>query len=205
MQKSRFNLKKVAKWLVGIAIVVVGLFVMAYTGLVGWYPLSNVAVQGDQLWLNGQINGRTVNQFTSTLEENPNITTVVLEVVPGGTNDEAIVEIANMIRERGIRTHLASHSVVTSGGSWLFIAGKERTMARGAQINVHSWGDLTKEAHEYPRDAPEHEALRTHVVDMLGNDDWYWFSINAADYASAHLMSDAEILEYGLITQPIIE
>ena len=39
---------------------------------------------------------------------------------------------------------------------------------------------------------------------MLGDDAFYWFTIEAAPADDIYEMSDAEIAEYGLLTAPML-
>ena len=40
---------------------------------------------------------------------------------------------------------------------------------------------------------------------MLGSDDFYWFTIEAAPADDIYYMTNQEIIDYGLITEPIID
>ncbi len=82
----------------------------------------------------------------------------------------------------------------------LFLAGVKRTMEPGAKIGVHSWSDGTKEAKDYPRDAPEHAKNRLYIERMLGNDEFYWFTIYAAPAEDIYFMKVSEIRDYELLT-----
>jgi len=165
--------------------------------------VTDFEVRGDELWMNGEINSKTLGQFEEVFAANPNITTLVEEVVPGSLNDDTMIELAYRVRELGLNTRLLAHSEIDSGGVDLFLAGVERTMADGAHIGVHSWSDGIKEATDYPPDAPEHEQNRKYIEDMLGSDDFYWFTIEAAPADGIHPMTNDEIERYGLLTEPI--
>ena len=160
-------------------------------------------VRGEELYMNGEINSKTYDQFTQIMAENPQIRTLVEEVVPGSLDDYTMIKLAYFVREQGLNTKLLAHSAIDSGGVDLFLAGVERTMERGAHIGVHSWSDGLKEAADYARDAPEHEQNRKYIEDMLGRDDFYWFTIYAAPADGIYEMTEAEIIEYGLLTEPV--
>lgn len=198
-------------------LVIVGVAIVGLIALLALTPLGQVAlvtalnqiettsfeVRDDELWMNGEINSKTHAQFDEIMAQNPQITTIVEDVVPGSFDDDAMIEFAYAVRERGLNTRLHSQSEIDSGGVDLFLAGIERSMERGAHIGVHSWSDGFKEAAEFPRDAPEHEANRSYIEDMLGADDFYWFTIFAAPADGIHEMTEAEIIEYGLLTSAI--
>lgn len=77
-------------------------------------------------------------------------------------------------------------------------------MEAGALIGVHSWSDGVNEAKDYSKSSPEHEVHATYIQDMLGDDDFYWFTIYAAPAVDIYWMKEAEIEEFGLLTAPII-
>lgn len=164
---------------------------------------TEFSVNGDQLFMNGEINSKTYGQFVDIIEENPQIRVLVEQNVPGSIDDDTMIKLAYRVRELGLDTHLQADSKIFSGGVDLFLAGVNRTMERGAVIGVHSWSDGFKDAADYPKGAPEHEANRKYIEDMLGQDEFYWFTIYAAPADSILEMSDAEILQYGLLTAPI--
>jgi len=162
---------------------------------------TEFTVEGTTLLMAGEINSKTPAQFEDMMAENPDIDRLVELNVPGSLDDEAMIALAYRVRELGLDTYLKSDSEIHSGGVDLFLAGVSRTIEDGAIIGVHSWSDGVKDAADYPRDAPEHEANRKYIEDMLGSDPFYWFTIYAAPAGEIHLMTADEIAKYGLATQ----
>lgn len=158
-------------------------------------------VDGTDLLMSGEINSKTLRQFEDVVAENPGITRLVELDVPGSLDDDTMIALAYRVRELGLDTHLTATSEIHSGGVDLFLAGVERTMEPGAILGVHSWSDGTREAKDYPRDAPEHEKNRLYIERMLGDDAFYWFTIYAAPADGIHIMTEDEIAEYGLLTR----
>ncbi len=164
------------------------------------FEITEFEVQDQFLHMNGEINSQTLKQFEAIIAENPQITVLVKQVVPGSMDDDTMIALAYRVRELGLNTHLTSQSAIYSGGVDLFLAGVERSMEEGAIIGVHSWSDGSKEATEYPRGAEVHEKNRKYIEDMLGDDAFYWFTIQAAPADDIYIMNADEILEYGLVT-----
>lgn len=160
-------------------------------------------VEGDVLIMNGEINSKTLDQFENIIEAHPNIKTLREVDVPGSLDDDTMIPLAYRVRELGLNTELLATSKIYSGGVDLFLAGVNRVATEGAEIGVHSWSDGVKEAVDYPRDAPEHEANRAYIKKMLGDDAFYWFTIEAAPADDIHVMTREEIEEYGLLTEPM--
>jgi len=152
---------------------------------------TEFVVEGEALIMNGEINSKTLDQFEEVIGENPQITVLIEENVPGSLDDDTMIPLAYRVRELGLNTHLRATS-------------DERTMEKGAHIGVHSWSDGVREAKDYPKEAPEHEKNRAYIEDMLGSDAFYWFTIYAAPADEIHGMTEDEIIEYGLLTQPIL-
>lgn len=164
---------------------------------------ATLEVQGTRLLMGGEITSRTPGNFEQVLNENPQITTVVQTFMPGSLDDEAVLDMGYLIRQRGLSTHLTARSEIYSGAVDLFLAGRQRTMQNGAVIGVHSWADGFGEGSEYPRDAREHRGNVTYTRDMLGSAAFYWFTLQAAPSDGIHEMTRAEIARYGLLTGPV--
>jgi hypothetical protein len=163
---------------------------------------ETAGVRGEFLLMRGTINEETPAQLTRILDHNPQIRTIVLLDCLGSDDDEANFPMARMVRARGLNTHLTSDSRIYSGCVDFFLAGNARTMEPGAEIGVHSWydDDDQKQAIEYPRGSREHELNRKYIEDMLGSDAFYWFTIEAAPAEGMHLMTEAEIRYFGMLT-----
>jgi len=164
-----------------------------------------MTVVNERLLLSGEITSRTPVAFEEALAQNPQITTVVLQQMQGSIDDEAVLTMGYRLRELGLATHLQSDSGIYSGAVDLFLAGARRTMVGGAEIGVHSWADGFGEGSAYPRGAWEHRANARYTADMLGDDAFYWFTLQAAPSSGIHILTGREIARYGLLTVPIIE
>ena len=162
-----------------------------------------IAGRDGVLFMFGEISGAALDAFEDAVEDHPATTTLVPCIVPGSSDDNAMIEMSYLVRDMGLRTHLTSRSQVASGGTDLFLAGEMRTMVSGADIGVHSWSDGENDAADFPRTSPEHDLNRDYIVDMLGADAFYWFTIYAAPADDMHWMTAAEITTYGLLTAPV--
>ena len=160
-------------------------------------------VEGARLFMAGEVTSRTPANFERLLAENPQLRTVVMTVMPGSVDDEAVLRMGYRLRAEGLDTHLSATSEIYSGAVDLFLAGRRRSMERGAVIGVHAWSDGFGEATSYPPDAPEHRANVAYTRDMLGSADFYWFTLRAAPSDGIHEMTPGEIARYGLLTAPI--
>ncbi|SMX32202.1 hypothetical protein [Octadecabacter ascidiaceicola] len=195
-------------WMIGFAALVgvgacsSGLWQVPAIALMNLTERTEFTVQGDTLLMNGEINSKTLDQFEAVIAANPNVTTLREGIVPGSLDDDTMIALAYRVRELGLDTELLANSEIASGGVDLFLAGVERRAERGAIVGVHSWSDGIKDAADYPREAPEHEQNRKYIEDMLGEDAFYWFTIYAASADDIYNMTDEEIIEYKLLTEP---
>ncbi|MCJ8306697.1 MAG: alpha/beta hydrolase [Nitrosopumilus sp.] len=169
------------------------------------FEVTEFTVQENILYMNGEINTQTSNQLKTIITSNHQIQVIVMLDVPGSIDDEANFPMASWVREHGLNTHLLSDSHIASGGVDFFLAGNSRTMDNGAMIGVHSWSDGINQAKDIPRDDKSHEMNRKYIQDMLGDDEFYWYTIYAASADDVYYMTNDEILQFGLLTEPILE
>jgi hypothetical protein len=161
---------------------------------------TTLKVDGTRLLMSGEITSQTPANFERVLNENPQVRTIVQTDMAGSLDDEAVLEMGYLLRQRGLNTHLTARSEIYSGAVDLFLAGRQRTMQRGAVIGVHSWADGFGEGADYPRDAREHRGNVAYTRAMLGSAAFYWFTLQAAPSDGIHEMTQAEIARFGLLT-----
>lgn len=162
---------------------------------------TTIEVDGPVMYLSGVITTLTPANVEAALAANPQVTTVVPVDMDGSLDEAADHRIGYFIRGHGLNTHLAARSEIYSGAVSVFLGGNRRTIERGAVVGVHSWADGFGEGSSYSQDAWEHEAGVTYARDMLGSDAFYWFTLQAAPSDGIHVMTDAEIARFGLVTQ----
>ena len=210
------NIKKTVLWIVGIIVGLVMIIavlafmfpdalILPYALYMNMRTTTTFEVHGEEIWMDGFINGKTYDQFVQLLEENPQVTKLVEGIVHGSLNDDVMIELAYYVRQQGLNTHLRSTSQIDSGGVDLFLSGVERTMERGAHIGVHSWSDGIVQAKDIPPEDERHRKNAEYINAMVGSEDFYWFTIYASPANGIHEMTEEEIEEYGLLTQPIME
>jgi beta-lactamase class D len=162
--------------------------------------MTKISVQGNKMYLMGDFNSKSYRTVRQAIDTHPKVKTIVLTASSGSLDDDTTFKLARYIREKGLNTHLINQSVIASGAVDLFLAGKQRSMEKGAKLGVHSWSDGSKEAKDFPRNHSEHKLNASYINDMLGKDDFYWFTIYAASADEIYWMKPAEVQQYGLIT-----
>ena len=174
-------------------------------------------VRGRFLFVEGTINGTSLEETTRALDDHPTVDTVVLTSVPGSMDDEVNLATGRLVRARGLTTLLPARAMVASGGTDLFLSGERRILVTGAEtserpaIGVHSWaavsggllGSLFGEevaGKDVPRDDEQHQLYLAYYRSLGIPEDFYWFTLEAAPADGMHWMTDAEIERFGLAT-----
>ncbi len=167
---------------------------------------AHFQAQGTDLVLVGVIDSRTPGRLLRALREHPRTKRLVLAKVDGSIDHEAVFAAGRLIRSRGLATHVPDDGWIASGGVDLFLAGRARSAAPGAEIGVQSWVfellDLPLEGRDLPRDHPEHREQLEYLRELGIPEDFYWFTLEAAPADELHWMSPEEIARFGLLTAP---
>ncbi|AAV82640.1 beta-lactamase class D domain-containing protein [Idiomarina loihiensis GSL 199] len=172
---------------------------------------TTVAVVDTNLYLLGTFDGNTADKVISTLEAHPGVQRIVFTANGGSVNDRDTLRLGRYIRQKGLHTHLISNGVAASGGVSLFLAGVKRSVGQGAHVGVHSWAQCSdsaeashcKPATDFPRHDTAHDLHRIYTDEMLGADDFYWFSIKSASHNSIHWLSRDELLEFQVVNNEL--
>jgi|TARA_B110000908_G_scaffold147990_1_gene180151 hypothetical protein len=133
--------------------------------------------------------GRTPATFADVLEQNPQVTMLVLQDMSGAHDTAAVQAMGYEVRRRAMSTVLQSDSVVHGAAVHLFLSGVQRRMIAGAEIG---FGPLEADAE-----------TRKYLNDMLGSDGFYEFALQAAPSDGIHIMTEDEIARNGVLTAPI--
>ena len=103
---------------------------------------GDIELKNGKAYIIGTLGKKSHKNILEFIENNPNVKTFVLEIIPGSATDEYNVKTCLAINQRGINTELLPHSVIESLGVDLFISGNKRTISKGAKIGVHTWRGL---------------------------------------------------------------
>ncbi len=179
--------------------VLAGLSLLAACGE-SYTPVSFVA-QGDQIIATGTIDHTTLDAFEDAIEQNPQASTLVLQYIEGSVDDDANVVFSRVVHDEGFDTVVPSGGLVASGGTDLFLAGHKRTLHPGACVGVHSWSGSGIVATELPEDDPEHDRYLDYFQDIGVDDEFYWFTLEAAPADQMHWMTAAETDRFDMTTR----
>lgn len=106
-------------------------------------------------------------QFAALLLDYPGIEVIEMVECPGTDHDIANMQLGRMVRARGITTYVPRGGSVRSGAVELFLAGRRRQIAEGAEFAVHAWMDAEgRQASDFPAGAREHRFYLDYYEEM---------------------------------------
>jgi len=158
-------------------------------------------VNGDIAYMYGVICAGTPARVLELLFTHPKVKTIEMLHVPGSIDDVANLRASLYVYRFGLNTKLNKASIVASGGTDFFLAGKERMVADGAKIGVHSWGGGPKPATELPKNHKSHEKYLEYYRAINIPEEFYWYTLDAAPASDIHFMTEEEIVKYKVRTQ----
>lgn len=168
---------------------------------------TELRVEGNTLYMDGLINSKTPEQFKTVFAKHMNIDTLVMITVPGSVDDEANLEVAKWVSERQLVFVLEPESMIASGGTDFFLSGKKRIIKKGAKVGVHSWAGDDKVATDFPRGHEFHQPYIDYYIAVGWSkpeaENFYYYTIEAAPADDIYWMTDKELLEYHISTEPI--
>ncbi len=164
----------------------------------------NFTVDGTTVVAEGEIDATTEPKLKDILEDNPQITQLVLQNIGGSVDDEANLALGRFVRRSGLGTLVPSDGLVASGGTDLFLAGTPRILENGACVGIHAWADgNNRGARSYPRDDPEHTMYLEYYDDVGVPRDFYWHTLDAAPANEMHWMDANELDDFDLVDAPV--
>ncbi|MEX0284091.1 MAG: alpha/beta hydrolase [Paracoccaceae bacterium] len=171
-------------------------------------PETQLVPEEHRLTVFGTIDGQTPGALRRSVDRNPEVTTLVLQNVPGSVDDDAsLTQMARFIRDAGLTTRVPSDGMVASGGVDMLAMGATRVIEPGACVGVHSWaeGGLlgSVAGADLPRTDPAHDLYLSFYEDMGIPESFYWFTLSAAGPDDIHWMSPREINRFQLSTRPL--
>ncbi|MEM7085023.1 MAG: M28 family peptidase [Bacteroidota bacterium] len=154
----------------------------------------------DSVYMRGVIYRNTFNDIKEVLDENPEVTTLVMVDVPGSIDDEINLLASQELRKRNINTYIPKDGMVASGGTDMFLAGVERDAHFTAKLGVHSWSDGEQGGNQYPKDHPDHALYLEYYAAMEIPASFYWYTLDAAPAEEIHWMTQNEMFAYEVLT-----
>ena len=158
-------------------------------------------IKANVAYMKGVICASTPAKVLELMFEYPNVKTIEMIHVPGSIDDVSNLRASLYVHQFGLNTHLNDRSIIASGGTDFFLAGKERTVMQGAKIGVHSWGGGTKPATELSKNNKAHKKYIDYYKIVNIPTDFYWYTLEAAPANDIHFMTEEEIKKYKVRTK----
>jgi len=166
---------------------------------------SSIEIVGDEAYLSGTLGTITYKQIRDLIDNHPNVRTIVMTKISGSLNDAVNMHTGRLIHENGFTTKVLSDSDIASGGVDLFCAGTKRIVEKGAKIGIHSWCCVNDmKANKLPKEHPAHKYQIEYFTMAMGKElgpDFYFHTLEAADFDDIHYMSDEEIKKWEVATE----
>ncbi|MDA7966484.1 alpha/beta hydrolase [Ruegeria sp.] len=162
----------------------------------------------NSLVVTGVIDAETEYFLREAAAANPGAKQLVLHDIPGSVDDEnSLVGLSRFVRDSNLTTVVPATGMVASGGTDLALMGRNRIIEPGACVGVHTWaaGGLFgfETGAELPRDDPAHQLYLQFYRDMGIDEEFYWFTLEAAGADTIYWMSEDEINRFDLSTIPV--
>lgn len=167
-----------------------------FKGLESGASTAKFEVKGDVAYMNGTISSSTPAAVLELIFQHPEVKTIEMLNVPGSIDDVANLRASLYVHKFGLNTRLNSKSMIASGGTDFFLAGKKRTIAKGAKIGVHSWGGGATAATDLPKSDEAHQKYLDYYTKINIPTEFYWYTLKAAPASSIHNMTEEEIKKY---------
>ena len=144
-----------------------------------------LSIRGDLLFIKGVVNRRSADRA----------------YVPGSADDVTNLELGLMLRQANYTTYVPAGGMVASGGTDLLLAGVQRIVERGAMIGVHSWADSGAATGDtLDRDAEDHRIYLDYYRALGIDQEFYWFTLQAAPADDMHWMTESEMAKFSVYT-----
>jgi len=153
-------------------------------------------IDGTRAIMRGVIHSQTPRMIEKIIKKYPEVRTLVIAYSPGSMDDVANLEAGLMIHEAQLATCVPDGGEINSGAVDLFLAGSLRILGNNTWVGVHSWGDDNIDGRNFPTDAPEHQLYLDYYEKIGVDEDFYWFTLEAAPADGIHNMTNAERQQY---------
>jgi hypothetical protein len=166
---------------------------------------SILEIKDNEAYLSGTLGTITYHQIKDLIKNHPEIKTIVMTNISGSINDAVNMHTGRLIHENGFTTKVLSDSDIASGGVDLFCAGTKRIVEKGAKIGIHSWCCVNDmKANKLPKEHPAHKYQIEYFTMAMGKGkgpDFYFHTLEVADFDDIHYMSNDEIKKWGVATE----
>ena len=169
------------------------------------FGIFKVLTGNTSIEMDGVIGSYSLINFNKLISNYPNIDEINIKNCDGSSDDEVNLQLSAKIYQNKINTHIKNEGLIASGGTDLFLAGRKRTKGSSTKIGVHSWAGENVTATDFNVGHAYHLFYIKYYVSVgftqQQAEDFYYFTINVATADSIHWMTEAEIVQYNLITK----
>jgi hypothetical protein len=164
-------------------------------------PTIVFKVEGERAYVFGTTDSYSGFVVRDLVRENPQVTTLILQAMPGTEDMTTNTRIARDIRNAGLATHVPADGRIASGAVDWLAAGVTRTIDCGAMVGVHSWGNAVGGRGDQTFYDPQALMQRDFLDDMGVDPGFYRFTKDAAGPDDIYWMTPAEMVRFDLLSE----
>lgn len=161
---------------------------------------AKFTIKNNIAYMSGIICSNTPALVLELLYKHPEVRTIEMELVPGSIDDVSNLRASLYIHRFGLTTRLNKNSIIASGGTDLFLAGRKRIIEKGAKIGVHAWDGGDTPATELSKEDEAHQLYIEYYKTVNIPEAFYWYTLKAAPASDIHFMTEKEINKYKIRT-----
>lgn len=164
-----------------------------------------VLSNGTTMEMNGEITSSSLSDFNALYARYPNTNLLSIKNCDGSSDDDTNYLLMKHVYDLNFNTHLQDNGIIASGGTDLFLSGRQRSIGVNTKIGVHAWSD---EDNNSATDYPVGHAVHTPYINSYVSigltqseaETLYYFIINAAAADAIHWMTADELQTYRFLT-----
>lgn len=169
------------------------------------FGIFKVLENNTTIEMNGTIDSSSLNNFNNLVMDFPNVNKINIINCDGSSDDQINLQLSLKVHQKRMNIHLLDNGEIASGGVDFFLSGIQRTKGTNTGIGVHSWAGDNETATDFPVGHANHLPYINYYVSVgftqQEAEDFYYFTINAAPADDIYWMTDAEIVQYKMVTQ----
>jgi hypothetical protein len=159
-----------------------------------------IEVDGTIAIMYGLLDPGAYDEVVYLLDNHPEVRTIVMTYVPGSDDNGEYLDAALLVNEANLATCVPDGGEIASGAVDFFLAGVVRVLGDNTFVGIHAWAGDDLEAGELARDDPEHDVYLNFFRQIGIDEDFYWFTLEAAPSWDIYNMSEIDRQDWDMET-----
>ena len=155
-------------------------------------------VVGNKAYLKGTLGHKGYKNTVKMISENPQVSYIVLDDIPGCVNDYYNQQTCYLIKEKNIQTIALAGAQISDGGSDFLFSGLNPLVSDSSYVGVSGWKTRGKEAVELDKKHEDHKFFTKFYDSININSDLYWYTLDKASSDEIYWMPYKDITNMNL-------